>query len=456
MIDRALIRSVRIIGAALVWASTYVGSAKAAVPSAPTMQTPVSNSELNITVTWLASATGTVTGYQLERCKNSGCTTFAQITAVGATVTSFADNTLNSSSIYRYRVRATSSSGSSSYSAIGTATTQAFAAPTALTATVASATAINLNFTNSTSGGASNTLVERCTGTSCSNFVQVGTTTAATYSDIGLTAQTSYRYRIRATDPVGNLTAYTSTVSAKTLAAPDTEAPTAPKNLSSSPVSETQINLSWMPSTDNVAVKEYRVERCDGAGCSNFTQIATPTTRTYNNTGLSAGTSYSYRVRAIDAAGNLGPYSTVSSAVTLDTEAPTAPTLLNATPGPGTLITLTWEPASDNVRVTAYMIDRCAGTDCSLFTQIGTAMETSYVDSAVIAGGTYSYRVSARDAATNVGPDSEIVQASTTPSSSAYVYDSKGRLQTVTTSSGSVIHYTYDAAGNLVGISTTP
>src|SRR5688500_15936930 len=298
MTDRTLIRFVRVIGASatVIWGFAF-GSVASAAPSAPTMQTPVSSNELNITVTWLASATGTPTGYQLERCKNSGCTNFAQIVAVGPTVTTHADNTLNPSSIYRYRVRATSSSGSSSYSSIGTATTQAFAAPTSLTATAPSATTSTLNFTKSTSGGASSTQIQRCTGTSCSNFVQVGTTTTATYSDSGLTAQTTYRYRIRATDPVGNFSPYTSVVSATTPAVPDTQAPTAPTNLSSSPVSTTQINLSWTASTDNRAVTGYRVERCTGLGCSNFSQIATPTTRTYNNTGLVTGTSYSYRVR---------------------------------------------------------------------------------------------------------------------------------------------------------------
>ena len=47
----------------------------------------------------------------------------------------------------------------------------------------------------------------------------------------------------------------------------------------------------------------YRVERCQGAGCTTFAQIGTPAGATYADTGLTAGTSYSYRVRATDAAG---------------------------------------------------------------------------------------------------------------------------------------------------------
>ena len=91
-------------------------------------------------------------------------------------------------------------------------------------------------------------------------------------------------------------------------AAADTQPPTAPGSLAATAASSSQVNLSWTASTDNVGVAGYRVERCQGAGCSTFTQIATATGTTYGDTGLSASTSYSYRVRATDAAGNLSPY----------------------------------------------------------------------------------------------------------------------------------------------------
>ena len=76
------------------------------------------------------------------------------------------------------------------------------------------------------------------------------------------------------------------------------------------------VNLSWTAATDNVAVTGYRVERCQGAGCSVFTEIAQPTGTTFSDPGRSASTSYSYRVRAIDAATNLGPYSATATATT--------------------------------------------------------------------------------------------------------------------------------------------
>jgi hypothetical protein len=86
--------------------------------------------------------------------------------------------------------------------------------------------------------------------------------------------------------------------------------------LTTTVISSSQINLSWTVSTDNVGVTSYRVERCQSAACSNFAQIATPTGTTYNDNGLGSSTTYSYRVRATDAAGNLSGYSNTSSATT--------------------------------------------------------------------------------------------------------------------------------------------
>ena len=100
---------------------------------------------------------------------------------------------------------------------------------------------------------------------------------ATTYSDTGLAAATTYRYRVRAADAAGNLSGYTAIQNATT---PDTQAPTEPTGLTATAVSQSQINLAWTGSTDNVALTSYRVERCQGAGCTNFVQVATPTATT--------------------------------------------------------------------------------------------------------------------------------------------------------------------------------
>src|SRR5207253_1666833 len=175
--------------------------------------------------------------------------------------------------------------------------------------------------------------VERCQGAGCSNFAQIATPTTTTFNDTGLTASTSYSYRVRATDRSEERRVWTESWSAMTAAPPDTTPPSAPTSLTAVAASATQINLSRNASTDDVGVTGYRVERCQSAGCSNFAQIAAPLGTTFNDTGLTASTSYSYRVRATDAAGNLSSYSATSTAMTAappDTTPPSAPTSLTA------------------------------------------------------------------------------------------------------------------------------
>src|SRR6185312_11920897 len=99
-------------------------------------------------------------------------------------------------------------------------------------------------------------------------------------------------------------------------------------------------------------------------------QVATATGTTFNNTGLAASTSYSYRVRATDAASNLSDYSNTATASTPaapDTQAPTAPSGLGATAVSPSQINLSWTASTDNVGVTSYLIERCTGAGCSSF-----------------------------------------------------------------------------------------
>ena len=83
----------------------------------------------------------------------------------------------------------------------------------------------------------------------------------------------------------------------------DQQAPTAPGNLTAAAQS-TSVALSWSASLDNIGVTGYRVERCQGASCSNFALISSPSGLSYTDNGLAPDTAYRYRVQAIDAAGN--------------------------------------------------------------------------------------------------------------------------------------------------------
>ena len=192
-------------------------------------------------------------------------------------------------------------------------------APSNLTATAISGSQINLSWTASTDNvGVTGYLVERCQGTACTSFAQIATPTAATYSDLALTAGASYSYRVRATDAAGNLSPY-SNVSSATTQISDTQPPTTPTNLTATAISGSQVNLSWTASTDNVGVTGYLIERCQGAGCSNWARLLTVPGTTYSDSGLLPNTSYSYHVKATDAAGNFSAYSSVATTTTLAT-----------------------------------------------------------------------------------------------------------------------------------------
>ncbi len=289
-------------------------------PTAPTnlTATAISNSQINLS--WTASTANVgVTGYLVYR-ENPGRSTFVQVGTTNGSTTTYSDTGLAGNSTYSYEVQATNAIGNSPFSNVASATTQTPQPPTAptnLTATAVSQGQINLSWTASTApGGVTSYLVYR-ENPGSSSFVQVGTTNGSTttYSDTGLSASSTYSYEVLATDAGGN--SPFSNVATATTQAPDTQPPTAPTNLVSTAISNSQINLSWTASTDNVGVTGYLVYR-ENPGSSSFVQVGTTngSTTTYSDSGLAAGSTYSYEVQATDAAGNLSPFSNVATATT--------------------------------------------------------------------------------------------------------------------------------------------
>ena len=216
--------------------------------------------------------------------------------------------------------------------------------PTNLLASAISSSQINLSWSASTdTSGIGLYRIERCSGVSCGNvpgnFSEVATVPGnqTTFQNTtGLAASTSYTYRVRAEDsvtPTPNLSGYSNLSSATTLAPLDTTPPTDPTNLLASAISSSQINLSWSASTDTSGIGLYRIERCSGVSCGNFLPLTTvPGNQTnFNDTNLSAQTSYSYRVRAEDTAtpANVSGWSNLASATTQAPPKPLYFSLLN-------------------------------------------------------------------------------------------------------------------------------
>ena len=132
----------------------------------------------------------------------------------------------------------------------------------------------------------------------------------------------------------------------------DTQAPSVPTGLTATAVSPTQIGLAWAAASDNVGVKGYQIFR-------GGMQVGTTPTTTYTDTGLAAGTAYTYTVAAYDTAGNTSVQSAAASATTAarDTSPPMCTLTINngAAVTPWTAATLSLS-ATDNVGVTGYYL----------------------------------------------------------------------------------------------------
>ncbi len=173
--------------------------------------------------------------------------------------------------------------------------TQPPTAPTNLAASNTTSTATTLNWTASTDNvGVTQYQIRR-------DNVNIGTVggTITTYNATGLTASTSYNFNVVALDAAANVSPASNTVQITTLADNDTLAPTAPSNLAASNIASTSLTLNWTASTDNVGVTNYRIFRNNTLlGETGNNSI------TYNVSGLSDSTTYSFYVVAQDAAGN--------------------------------------------------------------------------------------------------------------------------------------------------------
>jgi hypothetical protein len=183
---------------------------------------------------------------------------------------------------------------------------------------------------------------------------------------------------------------------------PPSPPPSAPVNLAASSPNTYQISLSWQEASGQNQTG-FNISRCQGAGCTSFSQIASVagTVFTYtdgsSSTPLTENTTYTYEVTAFNGGGESGP-SNIFAATTRTEPAPA-----NLTSRAGQTIrngrrrdfvNLTWTNNSSDAN--GNSIERCAGSTCN-FGQIATvgASSAAYTDNTVARFTTYRYRVRA-------------------------------------------------------------
>jgi titin len=232
------------------------------------------------------------------------------LATLAANAATYPSTGLNPATAYYYRVTAFNATGESAPSNLASATTLDVppAAPSGLSATAVSSNRVDLSWTDNASNESSFVIERSTDGVSYAQIAMVGAN-IATYSNTGLSASTTYHYRVRATNSAGN-SAYSSSASATTGAA---VSPAAPSNLALTVISSTQINLLWTDNSSNET--QFLIER--SLNGTSFTQIAAVSANVtnYSAIGLQPNTRYYFRVRATNSAGNSG-YSNTANAKT--------------------------------------------------------------------------------------------------------------------------------------------
>ena len=223
------------------------------------------------------------------------------------------------------------------------------------------------------------------------------------------------------------------------------QTPAAPTNLVATPISSSQIGLTWIDNANNET--GYRVQRSlNGISFAFIGGVLPANSTSYTDTGRTSGTTYYYRVRALNACGNSAS-SNIASATTMGGTTPTptptatttptstptstptptpsatptpapcqtpaAPTDLLATAFSSTQINLTWADNANNEA--GYRVQRSLnGRSFAFIGGVLPANSTSYTDTGQTPGTTCYYRVGALNACGN-SASSNIVSATTPP-----------------------------------------
>lgn len=377
------------------------------VPAAPGSLTATTSSASQINLSWVDNSNNE-SGFKIFR-KTQNSTTWSTVATVGMNISAYQNTGLTSGTAYTYYVVATNIAGDSTSSNEATATTSVVpSTPISLKASAASSTQINLSWTDTSNNETGFRLRGRTSPTGTWSIIGTVAPNISTYQVNGLSTGQTYYYAVTAFNASGE-SVFSNQASATTASA---TVPAAPSALTATASSPTQVTLNWTDNSDNetgfrvsrkmTTETEWRVIGTLSAGV-----------RSARNSGLTAGTTYVYRIVSFNSSGESVPSNeaTVTTPYTL----PTPPSSLTATAVTSTRVDLNW--VDNSTYETGFKIYRrtgSAGTWASIATVDAnvTAFQNNGLDPAV----TYIYRITAMSGSGESITSNEV--SVTTPSAS--------------------------------------
>ncbi|NBC28459.1 MAG: DUF1566 domain-containing protein [Spirochaetes bacterium] len=273
------------------------------VPSAPADVTATaSGTDVEISVTW-TDTSGNETEFDIRR-RTGSTGDFSAIATVGAGSTSYLDTTVSDGTTYSYQVRAENAGGTSDWigpGGAGTATTL-MRNPTSLNASGVTSTRIDLTWVNQ-SATATKIEVERKHDGGFTPFAVLSASTTSN-TDTNVDSESTYTYRLRASNDDGSVTSEWVQDSATT---PKLDKPT---GVVARAVGASQINVTWNDNSEGET--GFEVWRGLDLGTMSHRDTLPAGATTYSDTGLSSGFKFSYEIRAIDNGGNGSDFSSTA------------------------------------------------------------------------------------------------------------------------------------------------
>lgn len=310
--------------AAAAVSNTVTISIAAVAPGPPRTVTGTAASSTQINISWLAplSTGGASISNYLVSFSTDGTNWTATSSTPASTSLSRNITGLSAATTYYFKVAAVNSAGTGSYSSNSAAITTGSGpavpeTPTAVTGSSATDTSATLNWTApSVDGGASIDgywLQKSSDNGATWETITVRNSTSTTYSITGLTASTTYKFRVAARNSIGfgpfSVAPYGTVTTSATPTVPET-----PTAVSAGSATSSSLTVSWTApaNTGGASIDVYQVERSiDG---TTWVTVSSSASSPLSVTGLSASTSYVFRVRAHNSVG-WGPYSDSSTVV---------------------------------------------------------------------------------------------------------------------------------------------